>query len=284
MAVRLRLLSAGWTTHPAGVARRGAGWAPLVFPALVAVVEHPTGVVLFDTGYAPRVQRAVSRGIDRVYGRLLPVHVTPEETAVEQLAALGVAAQDVRTVVLSHLHADHVGGLLDFPAAQVVTDPAVVARARSARGLGRLRRGWLPALLPDDLPDRVVAPGSLPRAELVDLDPLVDGRDLLGDGSLVVVPLPGHSADHLGLLVRTGVRDVLLVGDAAWDQAAMTRGELPHPVARAVMADWARYRTTIDHLGRLATRRPDLLVLPSHDQQAIRAAQALLSEPPAADA
>lgn len=284
MAVRLRLLSAGWTTHPAGVARRGAGWAPLVFPALVAVVEHPTGVVLFDTGYAPRVQRAVSRGIDRVYGRLLPVHVTPEETAVEQLAALGVAAQDVRTVVLSHLHADHVGGLLDFPAAQVVTDPAVVARARSARGLGRLRRGWLPALLPDDLPDRVVAPGSLPRAEPVDLDPLVDGRDLLGDGSLVVVPLPGHSADHLGLLVRTGARDVLLVGDAAWDQAAMTRGELPHPVARAVMADWARYRTTIDHLGRLATRRPDLLVLPSHDQQAIRAAQALLAEPPAAGA
>lgn len=275
--MRTHLLTAGWTTHPAGVARRGAGRAPVRFPALVAVVEHADGVLLFDTGYAPRVRAAVSRGLDRVYGALLPVHVTPEESVAAQLAARGVAADDVTTVVLSHLHADHVGGLRDFPGARVVADRGAVALARSARGVGRLRRGLVPALLPADLPDRLVDPGDLPPADQADLAPLAGARDVLGDGRVLVLPLPGHSAGHLGLVLRTPGVDLVLVGDAAWHTRAVSHGELPHPVARAVTADWARYRGTLAALDALARRRPDVLVLPSHDEDAIVAARAALA-------
>lgn len=274
--MRVSLLTAGWTTHPAGIARRGAGRAPVRFPALVVVVEHPDGVVLFDTGYAPRVREAMARGLDRVYGGLLPVHVEPDASAAAQLAARGVDPAGVRYVVLSHLHADHVGGLLDFPAARVVADPGAVALARRVRGFGRLRRGLLPALLPDDLPDRLVDPASLPPAAAADLDPLTGARDLLGDGRLLVVPLPGHSTGHLGLVVRTPGTDLVLVGDAAWHTRAVTHGELPHPVARAVTADWAAYRGTLAALDDLARRRPEVLVLPSHDEDAIAAARAVL--------
>lgn len=274
--MRVSLLTAGWTTHPAGIARRGAGRAPVRFPALVVVVEHPDGVVLFDTGYAPRVRTAMSRGIDRVYGRLLPVHVEPDASAAAQLAARGVDPARVRHVVLSHLHADHVGGLRDFPAARVVTDPGAVAVARAARGFGRLRRGIVPALLPDDLEDRLLDPRTLPEAPGADLAPLAGARDLLGDGRLLVVPLPGHSAGHLGLVVRTSGTDLVLVGDAAWHTRAITHGELPHAVARAVTADWPGYRGTLSALDALARRRPDVLVLPSHDEDAIAAARASL--------
>ena len=274
--MRVSLLTAGWTTHPAGIARRGAGRAPVRFPALVVVVEHPDGTVLFDTGYAPRVRAAMAHGLDRVYGGLLPVHVEPDASAAAQLAARGVDPAAVRYVVLSHLHADHVGGLLDFPAARVVADPGAVALARRVRGFGLLRRGLLPALLPDDLPDRLVDPASLPPAAAADLDPLTGARDLLGDGRLLVVPLPGHSAGHLGLVVRTPGTDLVLVGDAAWHTRAVTHGELPHPVARAVTADWAAYRGTLAALDDLARRRTGVLVLPSHDEDAIAAARAVL--------
>jgi glyoxylase-like metal-dependent hydrolase (beta-lactamase superfamily II) len=277
--LRVDLLTAGWTSHPGFMARRGGGRRPVRFPALVAVVHHPGGVVLYDTGYAPRVQRAVGRGIDRIYGALLPVRVNPGETAVEQLARLGVAADDVTTIVLSHLHADHLGGLCDFPAARIVVDPRAVAAMQGARGLGRLSRGWLPSLLPDDVAARVLDPASLAAVE-ADLAPLGEGapaRDLTGDGSVVVVPLPGHSDEHLGLLVRTRAGQVLLLGDAVWHLRAVTHGDLPHPLVRLITRDWAGYRRTVVDLAALARRRQDLLMLPSHDEDAIARVQGLLA-------
>lgn len=276
MTVRLTLLEAGHTTHSAGVARRGAGRAPVRFPALVGVVRHAGGVVLVDTGYAPRVLEALSRGIDRVYGGLLPVHVGPDESAVAQLAARGIDAAEVTHVVVTHLHADHVGGLRDFPSARVVAARRAVDEAARARGFGRLRRGLVPSLLPDDLGSRLLDPATLPTADDADLEPLAGARDLLADGSVVVVPLPGHATGHLGVLVRTAARDVLLIGDAAWDRRAVTHGELPAPVVRLLSADWPRYTRTIDALHRLTERRPDLIVLPAHDEAAIAEARAEL--------
>ena len=279
--VSLELLVAGATSHPGWVARRGAGRRPVRFPALVAVVRHPGGVVLVDTGYAPRVVDALSRGLDRVYGRLLPVSVTPEEAAVAQLAQRGIRAEDVTHVVLTHLHADHVAGLRDFPRASVVVRRAAVEQAVRIRGVARLRRGLVPSLLPDDLADRVLDPATLPPASPSDaaaLAPLDGARDLLGDGAVLVVPLPGHAAGHLGVRVRAPGVDVLLVGDAAWDVRAVSHGELPHPVARLVTDDWRAYWNTLADLRTLLARRPDLLCVPSHDEARLADARARLAE------
>lgn len=272
--VRLTLLTAGSCRHPAAVARRGAGWAPVEFPSLVAVVEHPVhGVLLLDTGYTERYRSATRRLPDALYGGLLPADVHREETVVAQLDRLGIAPEDVRTVVLTHLHADHVCGLADLPRARVVLDVPAWRRHTARRGLARLRRGFLPALLPGDLPDRVLDVAGLPVAGDAGLAPLPPARDLLGDGSVLVVPLPGHTDGHLGLLVRAHRADVLLVGDAAWTSRAVTDGELPHPLARLVTHDWRAYRATLHALGALGRRRPELVVVPSHCPDAIAAAR-----------
>jgi glyoxylase-like metal-dependent hydrolase (beta-lactamase superfamily II) len=248
------------------------------FPSLVAVVEHPThGVVLLDTGYTERYRAVTRRLPDALYGGLLPAAVPPGETVVAQLDRLGLAPEDVRTVVLTHLHADHVCGLTDLPRARVVLDVPAWRRHTSRRGLARLRRGFLPALLPGDLPGRVVDVAGLATADGAGLEPLPTARDLLGDGSVVVVPLPGHTDGHLGLLVRAHRADVLLVGDAAWSSRAVTDGELPHPVARLVTHDWHAYRATLRALGVLSRRRPELLVVPSHCPDAIAVARARLA-------
>lgn len=275
--VPLTLLEAGSTSHAAGVARRGAGRARVRFPALVGLIRHPGGVVLVDTGYAPRVLEAMSRGLDRVYGGLLPVRLAPGEEAVAQLAAQGITAGDVTHVVLTHLHADHVGGLRDFPRARVVVARRAVEEAARVRGFGRLRRGLVPALLPDDVADRVLDPLDLPMADDAELAPLTGARDLVGDGSVLVVPLPGHATGHLGVRVRTPRHDVLIVGDAAWDARAVSHAELPHPVVRLVTADWRRYRETLRALQTLTARRPDLLVLPSHDTARIAEVRTVLA-------
>lgn len=273
--MRVHLLTCGYTSARAGIARRGAGWATVRFPALVAAIEHPDGLVLFDTGYAPRVVEALRHGADQVYGWLLPVHVEPGEAVVAQLAALGLTAADVRAVVLSHLHADHVGGLADLPGTRVVTDARALAAARARRGLARVRTGFVPGLVPSGTD--VVDVTGLPVVDEPALAGLGPVRDLLGDGRLLVVELPGHLDGHLGMLVRTGGRDLLLVGDAAWSTRTITHLELPHPALRGIVHDWPTYAATVRALHDVAARDPELVVLPSHDEDAIAAARVALA-------
>jgi len=275
--VELTLLTAGSCTHPGAVARRGASWAPVEFPALVAVVRHPRhGVLLFDTGYTPRNASETAHLPESIYARAMPVTCRPEQTALAQLAGLGIAAGDVRTVVLSHLHPDHVGGTRDLPMARFVLGRDALGPLALPRGLRRLRRGLLPGLLPDDLHDRTRFVEDLPIATDGLGGPLGPGHDVLGDGSVVAVPLPGHLGGHLGLLVRTTGPRVLLVGDAAWSTRAITHLELPHPVVRLVTHSWNDYRTTLLALHDLGRTDPELRVVPSHCTEAIAATRAAL--------
>lgn len=283
----MHLLEAGSTSQLGAIARRGGPWRRVRFPALVAVIEHPGGVVVVDTGYSPRAVAVSRRGLSRAYAALLPVSIRAEETLLAQLKRLGLGP--VTDVVLTHLHLDHVGGLADLLESarsgaqpRVVVDRTSLAAFRAARGFGRLRKGWVPGTVPEEL--EPVDPAELPRAESAwaDLAPVGRAREVLGDGSVVVVPLDGHADGHLGVLVRAlgadGLgRDLLLLGDAAWDVRAVTDGELPAAPVRLISHDWAGYVATLGRIRAALRRRPDLLVLPAHDEAQIARVRKVLA-------
>jgi glyoxylase-like metal-dependent hydrolase (beta-lactamase superfamily II) len=278
VTVDVRLLVAGHSSQRERLARRGGSWRSVQFPATVGVITHPGGTVLYDTGYAQRYLDATRPMPERLYHGLIPGVIAPGESAVEQLAARGIRAAAVTTVVLSHLHADHSSGLLDFPGARIVAAEAP-ATAPGRRARGRLwsttAHGVLPATLPGDYPARRVDPTTMPMVE-TGLPGLPDGYDVVGDGSIVAVPLPGHSPGHLGLwLPATQGPPVLLVGDAVWLRATLT-GDLPPRQVIATMHDPDAYVRTVTSLGQLAEARPDILVVPSHCQETVIATRALL--------
>mgnify|MGYP006364042029 CR=1 FL=1 len=107
---------------------------------------------------------------------------------------------------------------------------------------------------------------DMPAAPLGDeLKPFETGADLLGDSSLLAVPLPGHCVGHWGLLVRDGDgRKTFLVGDAAWSSAAV-RDDVPPPrITTALLGETASYRKTLHDLHQLGKRNTDILLAPSH--------------------
>lgn len=278
--LEVSLLVAGSCTGPERLTRAHAPWRRVEFPALVAVIRHPeAGVILFDTGYTPRFHEETRRFPASLYARLTPVTVGPQDTAAAQLAAAGIAAASVATVVVSHLHADHVGGARDFPAARFVLGRGALDEVDGAQGSrAAVRHGLLPGLLPDDLAERAVAAENLPAVE-TGLPFLPRGHDVLGDRSLLAVPLTGHAPGHLGLLVRGAKREMLLVGDATWSSRGVTHGEFPHPLVRFLTADWRAYRRTTTALHALAGARPDLLIVPSHAPDLIAQARRALAGP-----
>ncbi|MGW6861616.1 MBL fold metallo-hydrolase [Streptomyces xanthophaeus] len=188
--------------------------------------------VLVDAGVGPA--QGPAAGWAPVPGRLPAV-----------LAAAGISAADVETVVLTHLHEDHAGwsagtdGQPFFPAARYVVQRAEVAALDRA----------------DPVYDWTVAPlrasGQLHE---------VDGHHRLGRG-ITLLPTPGHTPGHQSVLVEQdgggpdGARDVLVTGDVLVHAVQLGNPAVPYSHER----DRAAARASREDLLARAVERGALL-------------------------
>jgi N-acyl homoserine lactone hydrolase len=79
--------------------------------------------------------------------------IAPEQEAGPQLRRLGIGARDVKTVVLTHLHIDHDGGLAHFPHSRILASAGEIARTSGISGamLGYLPKRWPKWFAPEPL-------------------------------------------------------------------------------------------------------------------------------------
>ncbi|WP_416758811.1 MBL fold metallo-hydrolase [Pseudomonas sp. BNK-6] len=273
-SVSLKILRAGWCQHLECMADRGGRLAPVQFPALCGLIQHPEhGWILYDTGYAEHFFQATRALPERLYRSAVPVQLPVAEQLGAQLHELGIGPGDIRHVIISHFHADHIAGLRDFANARFIALEADYRHIDSLRGQ-RWRAtlgGHLPGLLPDDFSARLRLAEASPSCTLPSwMAPFEQGLDLFGDGSLIGVPLPGHSEGQLGLFIPDAQgRPVFLVADACWSVPACRAERLPAaPALWFASADRQQYVRTYSGLGQLIRREPAVAVLPSHCTQA----------------
>lgn len=256
MTGRLRHYVCGSTSHDVGAMFRGASGGVREFPAGVFLYDSPDGRrVLFDTGYATGRWHTGWRGA--IYRRLLPPKIDPADDVAARLRADDVDPASVTHVVLSHLHPDHIGGVRRFP------DATFVLSTGQERTLAapKLRAGVLTGLLPEwfSRAEKVVV-GEASLREIEVSSTTLRTYDLLGDGSYLVVDLPGHADGHLGALIAGRV---LLAGDAAWGRDLIESSSRLRTLPRAVQHDAERYAATARTLGLLADS--GIRVVCSHD-------------------
>ena len=264
--VALAVLDTGFCTARSNMIARGTGWSEVRCHAPAFLLRHPTrGALLFDTGYAPRILDAFAHWPDRLYKYATPT--TLGLPALLQLDHFGLTAADVHTVIVSHLHADHVAGVKDFPTARFVIAREALALQQSVSGLDAVRRGVLQRLFPADFSQRATVIDTCDGAPL----PFLGGTcDLLGDGSVQLVAMPGHARGQLGALVRTDRGDVLLCADGAWTSQAYREQRAPHWITGAMQDDMPALRHTLTALHDFALARPDVTVLPTHCPETLR--------------
>ncbi len=231
-------------------------------PINVYVVEHADGIVLFDTGQDrasvtdPAYFPDGPTGL--IYRRLARFHVSDDETLTDGLARLGYRPQDVTTAVISHLHQDHIGGVSEVPQADLLV---------SAEEWRSLHRPMAEArgLLRDhiDVPDLRWSPVEPAALDDPSLAPFTTGRDLFGDGSLVLLPTPGHTPGSMSLLVRRpGTPPLLLAGDLTYDIHAFERGRSGGVGSRRQL------RRTRAKVLALRANNPEMRILAAHDPAA----------------
>lgn len=241
---------------------RGGARRAVECHALVALLHHPKhGWMLWDTGYAPRMIEATSRWPFQIYRTLTPLRIKPELAAAHQLDGFGLAPGDIKRIIVSHFHADHIAGLRDFPNAEIIASSAAIDSIAGHTGLSALRRAFIPALLPDDFATRV---RLLPAFTGPALPALGSSYDLFGDGAMQLVALPGHARGQIGALVQTENGPMLLAADGCWLSRAYRENRWPAPVTQLLVDDWTATVATIQRLHDFAATRPDILIVPTH--------------------
>ncbi len=173
-----------------------------------------------------------------------------------QLKRCGVRLDEVKRVIILHLHADHVAGLRDLPRARFTALRADVGAARRHVESRRPAESPSPGAAPDDFSTRLDVADDHTAVRLDDeWSPFTHGFDLIGDGSLIAIPLPGHTAAQMGLVVRRGDGSrCLLAADACWSGPAMRDARLPSPLIRPLVHDWSAYRHDVPSPARALAR------------------------------
>jgi glyoxylase-like metal-dependent hydrolase (beta-lactamase superfamily II) len=261
--VKLTIRSSGHCFAEGHHVMKGAPKKPVRFEAIWAEIDHPTqGKVLFDTGYTWRFLEATKRFPQRIYAELTKVSILPEEEAHRQ-----VDPAQVKHLICSHIHADHVGGLRDFPDATCWASQECLAQFDRLPHWRSWARGVLKPLFPDNWRETCLTFESTPQ---VSHDILGKGCDLFDDGSVVLFPLPGHAAGQHGALVQTSEGPVLLVADAFWDIRAVTEGRVPNPIVRVFFEDMDAYAQTLVMLKRFYESHPNVPLIATHCPEAAK--------------
>jgi len=174
---------------------------------LCLLVESNDGLVLVDTGLGTR-DYVDEPGILWTFKLVTIVPLNPEEAAIRQIVGLGHRPEDVRHIVLTHMHFDHAGGLPDFPWAKV----HVHRREHEAIQSGKIRRwadGGYNRRVLDHGPDFIFYEET--EEKWYDFDAI----RLPFEPEMWLLPLFGHSPGHCGVAVKDGEGWLLHAGDAA---------------------------------------------------------------------
>lgn len=150
------------------------------------LIRHGDRYLLWDTGF-PGNLAGRTTGDDSF-------RITVRTRITDQLARIGVRPEQVTFVGISHYHDDHTGQAADFPGATLLVGAPDWEAIRGRRESAARFRPW------------IEGQGRV--------QPVAADHDVFGDGSVVMLNMPGHTPGHHSLLVRlprTGA--VLLTGD-----------------------------------------------------------------------
>lgn len=169
---------------------------PRVITDSCYVIRHGDRVLLWDTGFP-----AAWKGQERDLGELT---VKEDKTIAEQLQQLGLKPADIDIVGISHMHSDHIGQASEFPNAELLIGTKDFEETKGK----------------DD-------PFGPWRKEGAKVHSAQGDVDVFGDGSVVALHLPGHTPDHMALLVKLASGPVLLTGDLYHSREAREKRGVP---------------------------------------------------------
>ncbi len=218
-------------------------------PIWVWVIEHPEGLILVDTG-----ENADSMEVDKYLSKeswyavyqfkhACNVKIQRQSEINNQLNKVNLKAEDVKLVVLTHMHLDHIDGLKFFPKQEIMVGNFEFTHPDNV--FSTILPTWFKPNKLEYKPNRIEVFNQA--------FPITQAEDLL------YIPTPGHTLGHSSLVFKTDDFDIIFAGDSSYDQAQVINGELP-----GANTDYIKTAETYKNLLAYARLRKTVY-LPTHD-------------------
>jgi len=249
----LTTLPTGFMRAQAAFSYRGGSFGDArEFSMTAMLIHHPRGDMLIDTGFGREVDAQVKQlpwlmRVATTYSKGTPV--------VDRLASSGDGPPRLAGVIITHAHWDHVSGLPDLKGVPVWLNAAERKFIDSGAMAARVAHSFGPL-----------------RFEIYEFEggPYLGfprHHDVFGDGSIVLVPAPGHTPGSIVAFVTlpSGARYALL-GDLVWQREGIELpAERPWLSRRLGDLDAGGVAQNIGRVAAIHARFPDLHLLPAHD-------------------
>lgn len=256
-AVEVSFLRCGSISIPELIAVRGAfSLVPRVISHSAVLIRHPNALFLYDTGLCSDIDRYL---VDQsLFFRKTLANFHLEQPLGSHLRERGVERGELDFALLSHLHWDHVSGIPDIPGVPLRVNRVEYEAAK--HGLLNAGNGLVRRLMSGNAVECFDCAGPT-------YEGFRSSLDLFGDGSIVLVPLPGHTAGNTGMFInRSNGPRLFLLGDAVWVAENYKRPATMHPfIWSRVTGDDATARQTLIDLHRYALHRPEIPMIGMHD-------------------
>jgi len=229
------------------------------------LVRHPAGDLLIDAGNSSRFDDDIRSFSFFTWLKLrsLAGQLTPNVPLPALLKDVGEDPSQLHWAILSHVHLDHSGGLMDLPPLPVLLsrEELQFANDPTAQQQGFVLAAYLPRLSPPNA--RILAFGPRPY-ETFD-----QSVDLYDDGSVIVVPLRGHTPGSVGIFVNLSpTKRLFYVGDAVDDERGFAERVGKSLILRDSDNDPALANQVVAQLYNLHQQLPALAIIPAHGRSA----------------
>lgn len=221
------------------------------------VMKRPDGLLLIDPTFAKSVRADLTHV--GAFAHLVTGDAETKTPVVTAMSTAGLDPMQVKWALITHSHWDHTGALGDLKSAEIKMSRAEYDFQNGFKG------EW------DHGAIVVTLERARSRFTSFDFDgpPLLGfdaSKDLFGDGSVIAVPLPGHTPGHTGYLLRDdGGQWWLMIGDASWLLRGVEEPARKNFIARGLDENGDATGITLARLHALLKAHPEIHQVPAHD-------------------
>ncbi len=253
--VTVKLFECGYCVNDLGHVFKGYRSEKRRFPALAVLLKHSElGCILYDTGYSKLIYD--NKLVSKIYNLLNRTYVAETDMISSKLMENEINPSEIKNIILSHAHPDHIAGLKYFRDYELVSTPVVLNTLCTGNAFDLVFKNMIPT---SGVKLRALKPykGST----------IFDGYfdrifDVFGDGSVIGVELNGHAQGQLGIYIPG--YELFFAADACWGEDLMKYVGRMRLIPRLIQDSYRQYRETIITLKRFSKDYPGIRIIYSH--------------------
>lgn len=257
----------GFCTNNLAAMFRKVPWQKRRFPARAVLIQHKElGNILYDTGYSEKIfgkeenenSGILEKLLLKIYCFFNPVSLKPGDRIDEKLIQDGISPNSIRTVILSHGHPDHTGGLSRFSQYELIVTEEVLKSIKNPRIQNLVFSSQVSKI--EDGRIRLISGKGTAGHFLCRYFEYV--YDLFGDGSVIGVKLDGHCKGQMGIWIPDV--NLFLAADACWGGDLVKYTRQMRTIPRMIQNNFKEYQDTLRRICQMKKECPEIRVVFAH--------------------